>query len=1037
MHEANRKAETPGTQESEGGEQHVKSTLKSTLNGTVNRATNSTGTAAAPHPHPGRKTPLAAAISLVLAGGATHGEEAAATAAEANPTLIGEIVVVGIRESLGRSMDEKRAADGVLDVITAEDIGDFPDSNLAESLQRITGVSIDRERGEGARVTVRGFGPDFNLVLLNGRQMPTTSGLNRSFDFGDLAAEGVSRVDVYKTGQAHVPTGGIGSTINIRTVRPIDSPGRRFTATVSGLHDDSTDAGDDFTPEMAALYSGTFADDTVGIALSAVRQERHNGADTGRVDGWRTFPGEVDNCWCGVGPSEWGGIPPAGDPKQQNRPGAGDLYSVPQAIAYELAEYDRVRTNGQLTLQWTPNSSLLATLDHTYSELELERTYHNLSAWFNFGGQETVWTDGPQASPIQYAENSTNADYSMATGQDAWGTQNQSTGLNLLWLVSDRLEVEFDHHDSSAERRPASPFGDSALLSTAAFTRSKTTGYFGQHLPILELTLADPLSPEDMIVTGSVFQNNLSDMEIQQTRLGGSWDMQVETVEGIDFGVQVTEVNNRSAGSVVQRDAWGGVTQPGAIADLLRPASAAGAFDEVSGGGDARRQADFYTFDMREVIARTESLMASGEATTFMLPDMGDCGTGFCTSGRFTSDRRTIEESQALYAQARFFRQVGAVPTRVRVGLRYEQTDVASRALSPSYSRIDWVAGNELSAVQGDPEFTALEGDYDVVLPSLDVRMDLSDSVVGRISYGETITRPNYGDIQGGQTIDSLVRVTEGTGRRGNPALLPFEARNTDLSIEWYYGPNSFVALGYFHKDVENFIGESSVVEETFGLPHPALGPLAEEARAATGTTDSTVLFQWILENRPDAPGVDAENGVITGVPGRDPASPFDLTVPINIEEATMKGWEFQVQHTFGASGFGAILNATVVDADVDYDNFSLVQQFVLTGLSDSANLIGFYENERLSVRVAWNWRDDFLAGTGQPNVGVGPPTYVAAYRQLDLSASYWITYRLQVYLDVLNLTDETVHTYGRDAAQTLTAVQAGPRYNLGFRYRL
>ncbi len=987
---------------------------------------------------PGKKTPLAVAISLALAGGAAKGEEAAAPPpASEEPTLIGEIVVVGIRESLRRSMDLKRNADGVTDSITAEDIGDFPDSNLAESLQRITGVSIDRERGEGARVTVRGFGPDFNLVLLNGRQMPTTSGLSRSFDFGDLASEGVSLVEVYKTSHADVPTGGIGSTINIRTARPLDSPGTRFTATVSGLHDQSTDSGDDFTPELSTLFSRTFADDTVGISLNAVRQERNNGADTARVDGWRTFPGEVDNCWCGVGPSEWGGIPPAGDPNQQNRPGAGDLYSVPQAIAYELAEYDRVRTNGQLTLQWAPNPSLLATLDHTYSELELERAYHNLSAWFNFGGQETVWTDGPQASPVVYAENSVNSDFSMATGQDAWRTQNQSTGLNLLWLVSDRLEIEFDHHDSSADRKPASRFGDSALLSTAAFTRSKTTGHFGKELPVLELTLADPLSPDDMIVTGSVFANNLADMSIRQTRLGGKWDVELESVEGIDFGVQLTEVDNRSASSVVQRDAWGGVTQPGAIADLLTPASAAGDFDEVPGGGDARRQAEFFTFDMKEVIARTEALMASGDAVTFMLPDMGDCGTGFCTSSRFNSDRRTVEESRAIYAQARFFRQVGAVPVRVRAGLRYEETDVSSRALSPSYTRIDWVAGNELSAVQGDPEFTELEGDYDVVLPSLDVKLDLTDSLVGRFSYGETITRPNYGDIQGGQTLDTLVRVTEGTGQRGNPALLPFEARNTDVSLEWYYRPDSYVAVGYFHKDVENFIGTASVIEETFGLPHPALGPLAEEARNATGTTDSTVLYQWILANRADAPGVDAQSGIITGVAGRDPASPFNLTVPVNIEEATMKGWEFVVQHSFGDTGFGAIFNATIVDADVDYDDFNLMQQFVLTGLSDSANLIAFYENDRMSVRVAWNWRDDFLAGTAQPNVGAGPPTYVAAYRQVDLSASYWVTYRMQIYLDVLNLTDETIHTYGRAEAQTVVAAQAGPRYNLGFRYRL
>ncbi len=555
-------------------------------------------------------------------------------------------------------------------------------------------------------------------------------------------------------------------------------------------------------------------------------------------------------------------------------------------------------------------------------------------------------------------------------------------------------------------------------------------------LPVLELTLGDPLSPDDMIVTGSVFTNNYSKMGIEQGELGGAFTFDAGFVESIDFGVQLTEVNNRSAGSVVQRDAWGGVTQPGAIADLLTPASAEDAFDEVPGGDDARRQVDFYTFDMAELVARTESLMASGEATTFMLADMGDCGTGLCTSSNFTSDRRTSEESVAAFAQVNLGAELGSVFVDLRLGLRYEKTDITSEALSPAYTMINWVAGNELTAVQGAPDFTELEGDYDMWLPNADLKIEFTDSLVGRFSFSETMTRPNYGDIQGGQTINSLLRIDGGTGDRGNPNLLPFESTNFDASLEFYYGVDSYVAVGYFHKDVKNFIGTSSVVEETFGLPHPALGPLADEARAATGTTDAGTLYSWILENRADAPGVDAANGLISGVAGRDPASPFNLTVPVNIEEATMKGWEFVIQHTFGETGFGAILNATLVDADVGYDNFSLAQQFVLTGLSDSANIIAFYDKHDFSVRVAWNWRDDFLSGTGQANVGAGPPTHVAAYQQLDVSASYWFTDSFQVYVDVLNLTDETTHVYGRDKAQTLFAAQLGPRYNIGVRYK-
>lgn len=987
--------------------------------------------------HPIRKSPLAAAVSVALGATSPYVFAASEEAME-------EVVVTGIRSSLERSMDLKRDAAGVVDAISAEDIGDFPDSNLAESLQRITGVTVDRERGEGARVTVRGFGPSFNLVLLNGRQMPTATdpdfegGTGRSFDFGNLASEGISAVEVYKSGRADVPTGGIGSTINIRSTRPLDAGGMNATVAVSALSDHSRDSGSTTAPEISGLFSNTFADDTIGVALSVVRQERESGAATASVGGWRTFAGEVDNCWCGLGPSEWGGIPPQGDPNQVNRPGAGDVYSVPQNIGYEVAEYDRTRTNGQATFQFRPTERLTATLDYTYSELELEQTYNNLSAWFNFGAQSTEWTDGPQAAALVYSEALPGSDLAMGAGADAFRTENRSVGLNLLWDVSDNLVLELDHHDSTADREPDSPFGNSSQLAMAAFSRDVTTGYFGQDLPILDVTLSNPLSPDDMIVTGSVFANNVARMEIEQSRFNGTYFFDAsDFFESIDFGVQMTEVNNRTASSVVQRDAWGGVTQPGAIADLLTPADMGSAFDQIPGGDDARRQTEYFTFSMPDVIARTEALMASGDATIFQLTDMGDCGTGLCPSSNFTTDRRTAEETDAIYIQVSAATEIADMPVGMRLGLRYEQTDVTSQALSPSYTQINWVSGNEFAAVQAaDPQFTNLEGDYDAVLPNFDFSIDFSESLVGRFSISETLTRPNYSDIQGGQTVNSLVRIDGGDGNRGNPALLPFESFNIDLSLEWYYGDASYMAIGYFDKDVENFIGTTSVIENTFDLPHPGLGPLADEARAATGSSDAGTLYGWIIANRPDAEGVDAAAGTITGVAGRDPSSPFNLTVPINIEEASIDGWELVVQHNFGESGFGLIANATFVNADVGYDNLNLTQQFVLNGLSDSANLIAFYDNGTINVRVAYNWRDDFLAGTGQNNVGAGPPTYVAAYEQIDVSASYWFNDNMQVFADILNLTDETTHVYGRSELQTLFAAQLGPRYNLGFRYK-
>jgi len=992
-----------------------------------------------------RKKPLVQAIAFAL-GAAASGSAVAQSAGE-QPAELEEIVVTGIRASLERSMDLKRETAGVMDAITAEDMGDFPDTNLAESLQRITGVSIDRERGEGARITVRGLGPDFNLVTLNGRQMPTTSGLGRSFDFGNLASEGISAVEVFKSGRADIPTGGMGATINVRTTRPLDAPGFKATAAASAMYDDSRTKLSDssFTPEISGLISGTFMDDRIGVSLSAVRQERESGSATASVGGWRTFSGETDNCWCGAGPSEWGGIPPAGDPNQQNRPGAGDIYSVPQVIGYELADYDRVRTNGQLTLQFRPIDSVTATLDYTYAELELDRTYNNLSAWFNFGGQETLWTDGPNATPLTYTENSANSDYAMGTGTDAFRNELTSLGFNLEWQVTDRLRLGLDYHDSKATNEPNSPYGNSALLSIAAFTRNRTTGYFGQELPILQLGLSDPLSPDDMIVTGSVFVNNFSEMDIDQATFSGNLEFDASFVRSIDFGVQLTDVDNRAAGSVVQRDAWSGVTKRGAIADLMNPANMGNSFDEIPGAGDPRRQSDFYTFDMAALIARTEALIASGDATLFVPGngDLGRCGTALCPTDNLQYDRRTTEETQSAYFQLNTETEWAGTPVSMRFGLRYEQTDVVSKALSPNYTGLLWVAGNELQLQFQGTTFTELEGDYQYWLPNFDFSMDITDSLKYRTSLSRTLARPGYLQIQGGPTLDSPVRVGGGTGYVGDPTLEPYVSDNVDLSLEWYYGNGSYVSVGYFYKDVQNFIGTATVADQPFGLPHPTLGPLGEEARAATGSSDGAALFEWILANRPDAEGVDEVARTIAGVAGRDPASPFNLSIPVNIEQASLDGWELMIQHNFGETGFGVIVNYTIVEADVGYDdllceqpNCNLSQQFVVTGLSDSANFIGYYEKHGIGIRVAYNWRDKFLSGTGQNNVGNGPPTYVDDYGQWDMNASYQINDNFIVFADILNLTNETAYVHGRSEDQVLFATQLGTRYNVGLRYK-
>jgi TonB-dependent receptor len=958
---------------------------------------------------------------------------------------IEEIVITGIRGSLNRAMDIKRTSKGVVDAISAEDIGKFPDANLAESLQRITGVSIDRQRGEGSQVTVRGFGPEYNLVTINGRQMPTHNGVNRSFDFGDLASEGVAGVQVYKTGRADVPSGGVGSTINISTPEPLKGEPTLSLAAKS-VYDTSTRTGDDITPEFSGIYLGRFLDDTVGIAVTASKQTRNNGVNAASIGGWFTRPGDD------VLPDGSTQVRVVNDANQINRPQTADeSYSIPQSMAYNIAEFESERTNAQIVLQWAPTENITTTVDFIKSEFELERTYSDLSAWFSNTAavsQASEWTNGPIASPIYYSEVVNNADFAMGTGADGRKNHNQSVGFNVEWHVNDRLRLEFDYHDSDADTGANSPNGTSSLITMATFNKVGQTIITGSELPIMVLNLNSggetnrPLYRNDMRITGSVFGNDAAYMDVEQIKIAGSLSDLFFENSSIDFGVQTTEVTNQSVNSNVQLDNWGGITEPGFISDVINRATIAGQFDELSGHDHPQLQTEFFTASLADLQERGEAYyIQSGDTYA----NTGDCGTGYCASTDWTTDLRTTEDTIAAYLQFNWTGEVAGKPANLQFGVRHEQTDVKSAALNTVYDGSSWVgAGNELNITEARDadgnviqSFTNVPGEYDVTLPSFDFDIEPWENIVLRASFSETITRPSYNDIKGGLSPNGtqFFPNTRPQASSGNPGLVPIQSFNIDLSFEWYYADGSYMSVGYFDKDVKNFIGTGRESGTTFEIPNIVGGALWNRAISESGLDPDnyTAVGRYILDNYQSDPLVDGET--IISAPG-DPSIVFDLSRPTNQRTAAVDGFELNLQHAFGDSGYGFIVNATLVDANVAYDPFnSLEGQFVLNGLSDSANLIGFYDGEDLQVRLAYNWRDDFLAGVGQGQGTTTNPTNVKAYGQWDLGVTYHYNDNLTLYFSGLNLTEETRHVYGLTERQVLQAVQGGPRYDFGLRY--
>jgi TonB-dependent receptor len=708
---------------------------------------------------------------------------------------------------------------------------------------------------------------------------------------------------------------------------------------------------------------------------------------------------------------------------------------VPQNLNYSVNGVSRERTNGQLTLQYAPADNMTATLDYTYSENKIQSQRNELSVWFNFGPSSSAWTDGPVAAPIVYSEfiPSANSDLAMGGAMNATRNENKSLGFNFEWQVSDALGLALDYHDSSATSGADSPFGSSGVLGTAGFFRGTTTVDYSRPFPVLTVDLPagmTQIDPAGMLVTGSTFRNSFMKSEVEQLQLTG--DFEFEDFSRLDFGVGAIDVNNRSAFSNVQLDTWGGATNPGDYPDNIWQLDNIGRyFDGFGGHNDAAFTDAFFVWDF----ATVRQLAADAWARA------GNDPNDYLASSDFTTDRRVREESQSAYLQ--WSKTIDfSMPLSVAVGVRYEETDVTSSALVPVATAISWGSANELSIIRGEQGFTTLTGSYDHFLPNLDLALQVNDQIVLRGSYGETIGRPGWGDIQGGQTLNDLVRVDGGTGSQGNPGLQPLKSQNFDLSLEWYYGESSYVSVGFFRKNIDNYVGVTQIIDTPFDLNTPIGGEFWNAALAnGCPQADVVCIRNYIFDNFDGQPGVTRtgvdstgnRTGTIVGQPG-DPIAEFRINTPANQRSASLHGWEFNIQHLFGESGFGLAANYTIVDSSLEYDNSVIGEQFALEGLSDSANLVGFYDKDPWQVRLAYNWRDEFLAGRFD---GAGPnPAYVEDYGQLDMNISYQYSDELVLAFEAINLTDETQRLHGRNVNQLLFATQTGTRYMLGLRYK-
>lgn len=1023
-------------------------------------------------------------LALALNAPAAMAQEADASAdAEENT-----IVVTGIRASLDRAQDIRRNSDGIVDAISAEDIGKFPDTNLAESLQRITGVSINRVNGEGGQVTVRGFSGDFNLVTLNGRTIPGADvplagtnragagGNSRAFDFSNLASEGVNGIQVYKTGRSTVPSGGIGATVNITTARPLDNPGFNLSVGAKAVFDTSVDTGNDVTPELSGLVSWSDPSDTFGIGLFGSYQRRDSAGAAASTAGWATTT--VDQVLNNTGLVNEG-------TDLTNTPTNGDqLIGIPFDSRYHFSEFERERLNGQLVLQFKPTDSVTITGDAVYARNDNDERRSDVSNWFGNAFTEIVFDDSPDViTPTLLATEYSGRNKDFALTQDQVGTRDEleSYGLNIDWEASDSLTVVLDAHSSKST---VSPTLDSSatgqMLSrvevglAAPFAVAQTQTFGPDGIPMQNVTVDSSgpdgvagftLSDVSTTVANGV-QSTRQENTIDEIDLRAIWELDENSTFTVGGNYRDQE-NTTDQQNFQQFLGFWNAGQPGDVAEfapgVLEQFCLSCRFDEFDTGiADGAESGLSFRGSANDLFNTISPVYDSrdGQANDFN-PDADN------TLRRNGSTFSVVaEEIISVFAQFDTKFEVAEREASLSVGLRYEETDLTSTSLFNVPTAIVFSADNDNNVVNSaDAQNVSVDASYSNFLPHVDISIEAFDDFMVRASYSQTLARAGFGSLVTNTSVNSLSGMTAfgaiPTASSGNPSLVPLQSDNFDLAFEWYYAPSSFVNFGVFHKRVDNFIGSGSVTQPLFGLRDVFSGQagtrsgraleLIQGVDGAAVEAQNLYTLAILLENNSEADALAQfeasiqANGVSSlftslegteiGPDANDPELQFLVNQPLNNQQGNISGAELAVQHFFGDTGFGVAASYTYVDGNVDFDINAPVgsPQFALTGLSDTANVTLIYEKFGLSARVSYNWRDEFLSNT---NYDRGNPLFVESFGQFDANISYDINENIAVSFEGINLTGANQRSFTRSRSQLVFAQELSPRYLIGARYK-
>jgi TonB-dependent receptor len=968
-----------------------------------------------------RLTPVALAIASVCS------LAQAQTAAPPKPAEPAQTVVVtGIRAAIESSLTAKRQDLGIVDVIKAEDVAKFPDTNLAEALQRVPGVVIDRDAGEGRSITVRGLGADFTRVRINGIEaLATTGGTDssgganrgRGFDFNVFASELFNSITVRKSASADVDEGSLGATVDLQTARPLDfKTGFTSSASVQARYNDL--AGQT-TPRAAVLLAHTFEGRRLGVLFSAAyskRQLYEEGFSTVRWDN-----GPSSGGWCsptGTTPANPTTTATTCGPTAQAVPrvaGTADTTSAytlasnagnfhPRLPRYGRLTHDQDRLGVTAAVQFKPTDSTLLTFDLMYAKLDATRQEDFLQA-LSFS-RSAAQGGKPQTSVL-------------STGYDA----NGALLFGLYNGVDVRAESRFDKLSTEFVQPTLTVEHDiSDTLRVSARVGSADSKFRN---PVQTTTTLDALNVNGYAID---FRNStrlpLITYPFDVTRSG------VLTLVGVPqvaSGTQPTTVANTTTSEIRIRPQ--GANNRNEVAQIDLAWDAMPDRLTVKGGVNAKR----YTFDTYEfrrvnqsdtifvpagtnVAALTTPLtgfgaglnLPAGTPTSWVIPNLpaivaaydiycnciksgpaggpGDFTLSSTTNGNARGNNRSVvEKDTGAYLMTEFRHTLAGIPIRGNAGVRYVRTEQA--------------ATGYLATAGGTP--VTVSQSYDDVLPAINLSGQLSKDLVLRLAAAKVMARPQLGNLNPGGAISTTGTLSINTG---NPLLKPFRAKTLDASAEWYFARDGFVGVGLFQKNIDTYI-QSLRTNIPFNQ---------------TGFPSSLLPSNFTGEEV------------------------FQVTTPINTPGGRLTGFEINWQQPFRflpgvLRHTGMLLNHTQVKSKIAYQvsptSTTTITDDLLNMSPRSTNATLYYDDGTFSARVSASYRSAFLTRVpGQNNNDVEGKN---GSTNVDLSISYKLNDRMTLTFEGVNLTNEANDQFiSRARNSSVVYHVTGREYMLGLRMK-